>query len=452
MGIVIIYWERVQDDSSPAFLAALVDRLITEGMLDEADGLLAAKEAPMDPQLEAGMMRILLLRNTDATYREFQGRLIDAVRERPEIAEPLVHLLDHVPQENLLPATYMALAAWHEKQGLEEAIHRLRLARCQMAAERDRAEEIFQKTLTEQAANDRIAAARWCVQIRRYEQAKSLLANLNPTTDAEAFQLLCTLHEEAGDTDAWFKLLASPPSSAFLPAVYSDQAFLARRTGDSRLQAQAETHAIRAAAGMLADDSFVRLARHAEKRELDDLAHRAWIEAIRKKQSRLPLSGHLRSLIESLAAAKKESDLLELLTAYRPLEPANPVIAVQFSYLSCLNGRTTPEQVIRDLSPLHDRMPDAISVSCVLALAHLLENRPTEALALTDALKVDELSANPSDAPYLAIRGVALAANGRHDEAQSILKTIPWQALLPSERRTLTELARLFSSEEIPGR
>jgi hypothetical protein len=443
---VMVSWSQLpeSDKSSPVFVAALVDRMLREDLSGDAARLLQEQKQPLPDELEVRLMCLLVAKGTDEALHQFQKSLIARLAGHPEDAEPWFALLDELPQASLLPGTFAALAAWQESRGTPDTPAVLRLARCEMAAHPTRAEEIFAATLARLRDAEPLACARWCFKIRRIDEAAALLATLPADQAAAAFELRQLICEQTGQLANWAALLANPPPDTDLVRTWCERAHLASLMKDEKTQAAAENRALRLAGESSTDDALIRLARHAESRKLNSFSQRVWVEAVRKRSGPLPLSDRIKPVIQSLAAARKETELLGVLTTYSFIEPANPVVLVQHGYLSCLSGHTTPANLKLELAPIHERLPASLPVRCVLALAYLLENQPAEAMALTDDSKINWFAATPA---YRAIRGITLTANGRNEEAAVLLKDFPWDELLPSEKRILRGLAETPSKD-----
>jgi hypothetical protein len=345
-------------------------------------------------------------------------------------------LIDRLPQESLIPELHSVLERWQQAVGeLPDAAAALRMSRYEMAANPRRATAIFEETLERYRTEDPVATARWCLVLDRADLALELAPSF-PRNDAAAFHLHCSLLEQNGNLTAWADRLQSPPADAFLPQVMADRAFVASLMDQRPARVQAEEAAFAAAADSSHDDALIRLARHAESRQQLDLARRAWVEAIRRRTGPLPQGIRLAAVIEQLAVLNKESELLDVLTAYRFMEPTNFIFTVQQAYLSCITGRNSPASVIRELEHVRQAEPDLLPARCVVALAHLMEDRPDEALELTD-VDIDWSEIMPA---YRVIRALALQRSNRSEEAQALLAGVPWDDMLPSEVRTLRGL------------
>lgn len=335
-----------------------------------------------------------------------------------------------------MPELHDALTRWQRHHdGQSDPATALRLARVRIAAYPRQTAEIFAENLDRFRAEAPVATALFCLRLDRPDIALELAASF-PKEDPEAFRFHCKLLEDAGALPRWAELLQSPPAGAFLPWVHSERAYVASLMDQRGVRVQAEEAAFVAASDSSQDDGLIRLARHAESRQQLDLARRAWVEAIRKRSGPLPLGIRLASVIEQLAMMNKESELLDVLTAYRFMEPTNFIFTVQQAYLSCITGRNSPASVIRELEHVRKAEPELLPARCVVALAHLMEDRPVDALEVTE-VDVHWPEATPA---YRAIRAIALMKNDREDEAQELLATVPWNEMLPAEVRTLRGL------------
>ena len=436
-GYTIGFWGRLTDEekNDEAFAAPLFDRLLRDGMTHEAGRLLYGQQQPLPPAMDLRRMKLLIATGSDDAYREFQKILI--FRLAGKDADPLLQLLDEIPQAALVPGIFPALSAWQNKSGPADTIANLRLARCEMASEPERAEEIYAENFAEFSKSDPLATARWCFQTRHLADAEKVLSPFSATEDTAVFELKCLIFEQTDQLDKWEHVLKTPPTEMFLPLIFSERAYLAKMRKEPDIQRASEREAIDSATESPTNDALIRLARHAESRGLEDLAESAWIKAVAQQTGPLPLAIQISSLISKLASDKKERALMEVLTAYRLLEPGNPVIVIQHDYLSYLNGQISAENLISDITPIHEEDPDALSVTCILALAHLLEGRPEKALELTSAKPIDWFATKSLNR---AVRAIALASTGSKEAAEVYLEDFPWDELLPSEKRVLSAL------------
>ncbi|MCW1887307.1 hypothetical protein OKA04_21395 [Luteolibacter flavescens] len=443
--ILQVSWSGLEPEvhADPRFVAPLIDRMLWDGMSGEALATLDSLKSPLPPDLASRRMKVLVSIGTDQAYDTFQRELVSSLPQLPSDSE-VVALLDDVPQKALRPDLHRAFQQWMQKSdGPTSGVEmEFRLIRCQMAAEPESADEIFTSAFARHGESHPLETARWCLQVGRYPEADGLLGKLGSTGNEESFQLRLRALEELKQFDRYAEVLASPPSGTSMAWVQCETAFAAENRQDAKAPDSAAEAALRAAKEANSGKALIELARQAEKRGLQALAQRSWLEAIRRGPGPLPLASSLKSLIEGLAEEKKETELFEVLATYRSLEPGNPVVIVQHDYLACLLGRMTPETVVADLEPIHTQFPDALPAACTLALAHLLLGESAKAESLTNK-EIDWFAANPS---YRAIRGLALQGRGNREEALVFFEDFPWDDLLPSEKKVLSELNTMMSA------
>lgn len=417
------------------FLTPLLDRLLADGMNTEAALILAGLKSPLDPELDLRLMRLLVGKASDEAFGEFQRILIQRLPELP-VDSGLIALIDEIPQSALRAGLFAPLTSWRERTKATDLQNELRLARCQLAAEPENADRISSGILEKHSSGSPVEVARWCFQVRRLQEADEILSRIPSSSNEAAYRLHGLVYEQGGDLDRWSELLTTPPEGISPTWIACERAHVSNLRKDPKGRDSAADKALQGAAEAQGDDALISLARQAAARALPDLSRKAWLDAIRRRTGPLPLFSTLKKLVESLAADKKETELLEVLTTYRLLEPGNPVVIVQHDYLACLSGRLSPESLIENLTPIHEKLPDALPVSCVLALGHLLAGQPSEALALTNQ-DIDWLAVSPSNR---AIRGLVLQATGRNEDAARLLDNFPWDSLLQSEKRVLEGL------------
>jgi thioredoxin-like negative regulator of GroEL len=424
--------------SNQTFIGHLTDRLVYDGHLAEAEKLISDLESPLATELEERRMRILAMKGTRAAYQEFQLRL-GGLLPRIDGDSRVPQLLDEVPQSDLLPGLQTPLREWQERTGQQSPEQVLRLARCQMADDPDQADHFFSEFHERYRESAPLETAHWCLQLGLTEEADAILTVLptGPDEDPQRFLLHYEVLEKLAAHERWIALLESAPPTIPAAWVACERAALGELLGDAKSMNLAMDLALREASEDPDDDALITLARHAKRRGLSLLARNAWLEAIRRKSGPLPLLSSIQGEVESLANDQKENELFEVLNTYRLIERSNPAVIAQHDYLACLNGRLAPENLIENLSPIHAQHPEALPVSCILALGHLLVDQPERAKELTDK-DIDWLSAVPA---YRAVRGLALQATGQNDQAAALLTDFPWTKLLPSERKTFQAMA-----------
>jgi hypothetical protein len=440
-GPVMALWGNLPagEKADSRFVAPFVDRMIVDGMVGVAADLLEEQARPLPPELDERLVRLLLATGDGALSGMFQDALAARLNARSRSSGLILPLLDEVPQQVLQRSLFTALSQWLEVTGQVSLENRLRLARCEMAAFPSRAEAVFATALATARETDPLAAARWCLQLGRLEEARELLATFSLKQHPEAFLLECRLHEQAGDLGSWALLLHEPPPGIFLPALLCDRVHVADLLGERVGRAHHEEAAIREAAVAADGQGLVRLARHAQTRGMTDLACRAWVRAICSGGGALPPASQLQWVIDGLEAAGRESELFHVLVSLRQMEPRNDSLAIQHGYLSLVTGRRTPASLLAELGPLLENSSGFSRLRRAMAIACLLSDQPGETLEWTDDL---DAGANGSLPVIRAARGLALSQIGRHVEAQEMLEGIPWGAMLPSEKRLLRRMMK----------
>ncbi len=441
MGSAGITWlSSIQENerADPDFLFPWLERLKTEKLGNEIEEVLAKQTGVIDPRMERIRLSMLAIRDTEVSYRELQARLFDRIASHPADGPVLIDAIDEVPQSALIPYSFIGIGEWLKASGGEPSVeNRLRLARCEMVAKPEAAEEILTRTTNAHAATAPLPLARLYFALSRFDRAEELLKPLLAKGDLGVFSLMARVLEKQQKLDEWDQLLASPPEGAFLPGILCDRAYLAMQRGDDRATVEFEQEASLGAEKQLDSDSLIRLARHASDRGMKDYALGIWVKAIRKgPSSPLPLFTSISPVFETLARDRQEIQLLEILTVYRVADPGNLDVVTQHLYLTCLIGSVTPDQLLSVLLPLKEKF-NSQTLSLPIAFAELLEGRTALAEKLTGDATIDWFSQIPA---FRAIRAITLTKTGRKEEADIYMEDFPWDVLLPSEKRVFKEL------------
>ena len=440
MGIAGLTWMSMHKDekANPEFLIPWLERLMTEDLSQEVEAVLAEHSAQADPRMERIRLAMLAKRGTEVSLRELQARLLDRLANHPENGPMLLPALDEVPHSAVIPYFFTGLGEWLKSRTGEPAVEdQLRLARCEIAANPEAMELVVTRTVAAYAAKTPLAVAKWCATLKRFEQAETLLEPLMAKSDSAAFMLMAEVLERLGKVDEWDKLLETPPVGVSLPEILCDRAFIAAQRGDERAQPKFEQEAVAAAELRAKSDSLILLARHATRRGMSAYAEEIWVKAIRSgPTSPLPFFSSISHVVESLARNRNESKLVDVLSVYRFLEPANVDAVTQFLYLGCLTGNVTPARVLTELAPFKANI-QSLQLDCTIAFAHLLEGDYATAEKLTHDTSIDWFIQVPA---LRAIRAIILTKIGSKQEADIYLEDFPWASLLPCETRVFREL------------
>lgn len=422
-------------------LLPLADRLLGDGLAAEASEILYAVPEPRPVEVEYRLLKAFLVEGSAKASEELQLLLIRLVEQRPEMRDRLLDLLDGIPQDQILPDLYAMLTMDNSEPSRGDISGVLRLARSEIAAHPERAEGLIERCLAAYAEDEPELLVRWALQLQKPEIGADLLDLDEPAETLERFELQCEVLEASGKIKQLKALLENPPPRVPRWWVHCRMAGIIE---DEKEQGKEAEKALKVATDSVESDTLILLAREAERRNLPQLALDAWTRAIIRRAGPLPISRKLKHVIRGLSEARRESELMEVLAAFRQLEPGNPVISVQFSYLACLTGRADPATVIQEIERIHESLPDQVPIISTLALARLLSGDASGAAELTDRLDVDWFGVNIA---YRAIRGLILASTGQREEAEVFLGDFPWNDLLPSEKRVFREIARVAGEE-----
>lgn len=450
MGIAGMSWISLHDEErkDPDFLAPWLERLVAEDLGPLVDTELAKQTSQTDPRVERIRLSRLASQGTDVSLRELQARLLDRIASHPEDGPMLLEVMDKIPQSALIPYALTALGKWLQVRGDQATVEdQMRLARCEIAANPESKDTVLTRMISTYGNSKPVPVAKLHFTFERFEKARELLEPTLTQGDPAAFNLMADVLERLGKLEDWNKLLENPPEGVSLAEVWCDRAYIASKQGDERAKTEFGQKALAAAQLEAKSDSLIRLARHADDRGLADYAMETWIKVIlRGSASPLPFFYSIDPVIRSAAQGKKESPLFDMLRVYRSQEPGNLDVAIQYSYLGCLLGNAPPAALITELSPVRERLlkepgsPKIHALSCMIALAHLLEGHPETAAKITDGSNIDWFNEIPA---YRVIRAIALTKTGRKEEADVYLEGFDWDSLLPSEIRVFRELLEI---------
>lgn len=450
MGIAGMSWLSLRDDerTDPDFLVPWLERLTTENLGQLVEAELAKQTNQTDPRLERIRLSMLAKHGTDVSFRELQARLLDRIATHPDDGPMLLEVMGEIPQSALIPYSFTALGFWIQVRGGEPTVEdRIRLARCEIAAHPETTDAVLTRMAGAYAASNPLHVARLYSTLQRFDKAEELLGPTLPKGDPAAFQLMAEVLERLDKIDEWDKLLEQPPEGVFLPGVLCDRAFIAAKRGDKRATTELEQEAMAAAELRSTSVSLILLARHASRRGMSDYATDIWVKAIQRGPAApLPFFLSIGYVVESIALSKKESQLFQILTVYRALEPGNLDVMIQYFYLGCLVGNVTPATLSSELSQVREKLsPDleknrSRALDCTAAFGNLLEGHHELAAQMTGDSSIDWFTQAPA---FRVIRAIALTKTGRKEEADIYLEDFAWDSLLPSETRVFRELWEL---------
>lgn len=437
--------ESCQHD--PRFAAVFADRLIAEHRFSEAASvLLAVPEAARSPEVDRGLIRVLIGSATREGYDEAQ-RLIAASMpaEGTELAGWL-ELLERIPavslQARLLGPVRLVLEAPASADSARMALMRARL---DYAANFTGSAAVLEEAVGRWKDRDPEALAGFLGDLELYQ----LLLDTYPAERVAAHPgLLPRVLEAMERTGAWRQVpeLLDAHDQA-LPEFeeLAHRAVAAAKTGDATARARDWNAALDAAKSSPLPTALLTLHRMAAAAEMPDEAGQALVEAIRSGRGPLPLYADLKPLLNSLANQGHENTLLEICTIYLPFESGNPVLLTQYAYLACLNQLAEPKTIVKAMETLAKGFSKELPIQMVLATAYLCDNQPEMAAATLDPLELDPAKLAPA---YRAAYLTTQALNRRIPKDDPAITEFPWKSLQPSERKKFNELIRTAAAEE----
>lgn len=423
------------------FVTVFADRMIAERRFKEATlVLLAVPAAARTPAVDQRLIRILIGSGKQEGYDEAQRLLAGSIPTSGQELADWLSLLEEIPLENLrinlLEPVRKVLESPASGASPRGALMRARLDYAFDPARRP--------AILEDAIH--------CWKDREPEALAGFLGNLRldqlllETIPAERVLahpgLLPRLLEASERSGAWprtFKLLNAHGLRMPKFEELAHRAVMAANTGDSATFLLAWTNARGEAKISPVPGAFLKLHRIAREAAMDKEATQAMVDAIQCGRGPLPLYADLKPLLTELAQQGQDKTLLKICATYLPFESANPVLITQLAYLASLSQLVDTKAVVAAMEHLAEGFPKEVPIQCVLATAYLCDNQPTAAAATLDRLKLDpaQLSAG-----YQAALLTTQVLNRRVAKDDPSVTGLPWQALLPSERKRFGDLIR----------
>ncbi|GAA5484127.1 tetratricopeptide repeat protein [Haloferula sargassicola] len=424
--------------ADPAWLLPVLERLLRDRMPGEVLGFVGNElDSIKDPALLAVCLRAKLALGPP-TSDEVNQDLLHYLRRQPSHAHEVLPLLDDIPFESLDPALDVAFRSTVGNPTALVAADQLRFATANMSVAFQTEQDTRVASLIRRFGNSEPdALARWLLHLGRLEEAGRVIDSL-PADSLEAFELRRLELEQQNRAEDLLQLLENPPDDADLSLVLADRAWVLKRLQRPDEAEKVAKEALDATGRQPRADAEVRLALHAESRQLGILAMDAWVAAIRQEVAPLPPSSRLMTYLDPLSRAGREDDAFALLERYRGLEPGNPVVEFFYQYLACLRGVSGPEDLRKAAEGVPAGMKDTLAVQCSLALADLLQGDSDSALSHTDSYQGDWIQA---PAAFRAVRGLSLLPS-HPQQGDKILMSLPWESLLSSERKVLQSLQK----------
>ena len=443
LGLLTQAWNLLpaQCRADLRFVTVFADRMIAERHFKEATLVLLAlpKGAP-NQAVQQRLIRILIGSDKPEGYDEAQRMLVCAFPANGENLATWLDLLETIPLALLQPTTLDPIRRQLQHPAAGEAARAaLMLARLEYATHNSRRAALVENAITAWQERAPEALARFLGDLGLYQQLLDTCPEARLEQHPGLFPPILEAIERCGAWPRVTQLLDARGSLLPKFELLAHRAVVAAKTGDAPAQVLAWSEARGEAKSSARADAFLTLHRIARGAAMDREAEQALVEAIRRGRGPLPLYADLKPLLNSLARQGKDKILLEICAIYLPFESANPVLITQLAYLASLNALLEPKTVLVAMEHLAKGFPKDVPIQCVLATAYLCDAQPVKAAASLDRLALDPDRLAPGyKAAYLTIQ----ALNDRIPKDDPGLTGLPWNALLPSERKKFRELLR----------
>ncbi|MEI6654949.1 MAG: hypothetical protein WCP45_09290 [Verrucomicrobiota bacterium] len=423
------------------FVTVFSDRMIAEHRFKEATlVLLALPKAARTPAVDQRLIQILIGSGQPEGHDEAQRLLVSHFPAAGENCAPWLDLLESIPVAALQPAMLEALRKPLEHPASSEAARAaLMLARLDYATPDSQRAALVEDAIHNWKARAPETLARFLGDLGLYQK---ILETFPQASVAQYPGLFPRILEAAERCGAWPQVISLLDAHGNLLPKFEElahRAVVAAKTGDSAAEVLAWSEARGEAKSSPQAAAFLTLHRIARDAALDKEAEQAAVEAIRCGRGPLPLYSDLKPLLNSLARQGKDKVLLEICAIYLPFESANPVLITQLAYLACLNQLLEPKIVLAAMEHLAKGYPKEVPIQCVLATAYLCDGQAATAAATLDPLQLEPAKLSPGyQAAFLTIQ----ALNDRIARDDPSLTNLPWNSLLPSERKKFGDLLR----------
>ena len=441
LGVVGQAWTLlpVACQQQPRFALAFSNRLLSEQRFSEAAVvLLGVPESARDEPIEQALIRVLIGSRKQEGFEEGQRRLVTRWPEPEIVPGGWLDLLEEMPVQSLQPGILEPVRkALEETKEVDAARRALALARIEYAASPPGRAALIERMIERWKSEGPVQLARWLSDLGLYQRLAATFPGVEAVTEAP--ELTPYLLEALERTDAWAQvdpLLEVGGGQLPKFEMLAHRAMAAHHTGDTGAKVELWDAAMADAKFSKSLDSYLKVARIAQKGGMQEQAASAMFEAVLRGRGPLPLFSELKPLMAWLIGLERETNLLQVCATYLLFEPSNPVLLTQYAYLACLTSLVEPGDLLKSLKPMAEAFPDELPIQCVLAVAHLMNRNAAEAAVVLDRLKVEpERLATGYRAAFLATQ----VLNGRIDPKDPKVTEFPLQSLLPCERRRFGE-------------
>ncbi len=425
---------------NPDFAVLFAERLIDGRRMREAAQVLAGvPKERRDTRVKMLQARVLVMpgerRSTDEGRRasgEGQRMIARAIvsGDREEVPGWL-EVLEEVPVAELDGIEFGEARGVLEAMDGEAAAS-LALARLDFAQEPWRGEAVLRDAVERWRVDAPVALAEFLEDCGMSGMLLEVFADAEMDAHPELLPICLRARQGAGDWQGMRELIAEWGS--LLPKVeaLAYQAIADLRDDDPDTGAGEWMAAMEELAGSTEASGYLGLMRIARDAGLKEQAFEALLEAIRVGRGPLPLFEQVKPLLGWLSAQKRDNQLLEVCGVYLALEPGNPVLLTQYSYLSCVHERVEPERIRQALEPVAKAFPDKLPVQFVMAAVMLSDGKAEEALKRVTRFEGEFDKLSISYRMVLVAARVMAGELGRDDPQ---VTGFPESELMPTERR-----------------
>lgn len=429
-----------EDKRSPGNVVAFGRRLLAEGKPEQATLLLKGLDIE-DPPDELGSFIIDLLASVTGTDPERDSQAWDEIQRRLQLRSKLARDRgEELPEwcmtgwESVpIPAldAEAALASLPESGSARLEMIRLRMKSGNLPVDPDASP--IRDWLAENRPEQRLPLAKLLYTGGRPELALELLDAAPPLNIAE-YDWLRAARIARSEWSEWKSTLDGEAVTAIPQLlVKADLAVACDQLGLADASTAAWNEALRISESRASGISLCDLSRRVGK-WLRRQSHEVMLRAVQQKGEPLPLYADLKELLIFLERSGRDRDLLQLLYAYRNIEPAEPVSVTRLAYLALLCGDITPSRAIEMVKPVIAIAPDSPHPRTVAVIASLLEGDHPGAVEWLGGEQVD-WTKTPPLARWLA----DVARSGTNPPS---IQPPESEELMPCERALVKRLLR----------
>jgi hypothetical protein len=432
----------------PAALAAIAPLLIQRGATAYVEKILR-NSTPLstDPAIRLELLRSLCCHPT--ADRVAEARAIFAELIAANASEPALEglqILGETPG-GLAPGPPLPpLPEWVKGQPKATTLHHLLALHPAIEASPAAAETVFQQAIIRFLDVDPGTVGTWLIRFNQSARAAELLAEPAKTSPTAYIAYLHALLKEQRKAEIAATLAAPPPGYDLVDLELAKVA-AARLQNDPAAETIAWNRALDGAAFDLSKNRFLELAKFADLPGAPKLVADFWVAAVRLGWGQIPMYADLKRIFASLASQGRSEDLLAMYAVLLRFEPHNPELLNNYYYLSLLHGVVRPASVVKALEDITANYPENTDFLPALAMAHLMANRPADALRLIPVMKQSKLV---SPTACRALEGAALLLTDEFEAGHALFEGVNWAVFMRCESLAFRKLLNTQKFANLP--